>query len=198
MSDINIQTYIRNGKERYLDPYRKKLIYVTPEETVKQEVLLWLRNTLEVPFNTIVVEQHLSHYGISSKKRADIVIHEINDAGEIIPLAIIECKAPNIYLDKRAENQIIEYCDLIKADYAMLTNGNEKICYKYDHENDRYIILEYLPKYNDMLHNKYIEYDIGELPQRIPFKKIRSFLKKDFQSYEEDFYPNAARRLRLL
>ena len=70
----------------------------------------------------------------------------------------------------------------------MLTNGNEKICYKYDHENDRYIILEYLPKYNDMLHNKYIEYDIGELPQRIPFKKIRSFLKKDFQSYEEDFY----------
>lgn len=29
--------YKRLGKECYLDPIRKKLIYITPEETVRQE-----------------------------------------------------------------------------------------------------------------------------------------------------------------
>lgn len=29
-------TYSRQGKECYLDPIRKKLIYITPEETVRQ------------------------------------------------------------------------------------------------------------------------------------------------------------------
>lgn len=31
--------YKRNGKECYLDPIREKLIYITPEETVRQTLL---------------------------------------------------------------------------------------------------------------------------------------------------------------
>ena len=34
--------YKRNGRECYLDPIRKKLIYITPEETVRQSVILYL------------------------------------------------------------------------------------------------------------------------------------------------------------
>ena len=31
--------YKRNGRECYLDPIRKKLIYITPEETARQRVI---------------------------------------------------------------------------------------------------------------------------------------------------------------
>ena len=36
------QIYKRNGRECYLDPIRKKLVFITPEETVRQKVLSFL------------------------------------------------------------------------------------------------------------------------------------------------------------
>ena len=53
--------YHRNGKDCYLDPIRQKLIYITPEETVRQKVISYLTDTLKVPSDMIVLEQHLSH-----------------------------------------------------------------------------------------------------------------------------------------
>ena len=47
--------YKRNGKECYLDPIRKKLIYITPEETVRQRVIYYVLNYLKVPAENIVV-----------------------------------------------------------------------------------------------------------------------------------------------
>ena len=54
--------YQRQGKECYLDPYREKLIPATPEETVRQKVLIWLENELNVPHDVILVEMLLSKY----------------------------------------------------------------------------------------------------------------------------------------
>ena len=34
--------YKRNGKDCYLDPIREKLIYITPEETVRQYIISYL------------------------------------------------------------------------------------------------------------------------------------------------------------
>ena len=75
------QIYKRNGKNCYLDPIRQKLIYITPEETVRQQAISYLTNVLSVPKDVIVVEQHLSHYGIKTNKRADIVIHKCRRSG---------------------------------------------------------------------------------------------------------------------
>ena len=36
------EIYTRSGKKCYLDPIRNKLIYVTPEETVRQRVIQFL------------------------------------------------------------------------------------------------------------------------------------------------------------
>ena len=38
--------YKRQGKECYLDPVRQKLIYITPEETVRQRMIAYLINEL--------------------------------------------------------------------------------------------------------------------------------------------------------
>lgn len=185
--------YERNGRECYLDFIRQKLIYITPEETVRQKVISYLLNELEVPQEVISVEEHLSHYGINTKKRADVVIHKVDSEGCFHPVAIIECKAPNVYLDEKAERQIFEYCDLIEADYAMLTNGIVQRCFKYDKENDGYLLIENLPIYTDILCDKYNEFDVGEYPPRISFSEINNFLEETFKSYDDDWCGDISR-----
>jgi len=41
------QIYKRNGRECYLDPIRKKLVFITPEETVRQKVLSFFNERAE-------------------------------------------------------------------------------------------------------------------------------------------------------
>ena len=41
--------YQRNGRGCYLDPIREKLIYITPEETIRQQVLSYLIHDRSVP-----------------------------------------------------------------------------------------------------------------------------------------------------
>ena len=92
--------YKRNRQNAYLDPIRQKLIYVTPEETVRQYLISFLIDELKVPKNLIRVEEILKHYGVKSNDRADITI-DVYDENEKIfyPIAVIECKAPEIFLE---------------------------------------------------------------------------------------------------
>ena len=178
--------YMRKGKECYLDPIRQKLIFITPEETVRQMAISYLINELNVPAGMISVEQHLSHYGIKSKRRADIVIHAVDDKGDIYPLAVIECKAPDVYLDEKTYYQMVDYADLIGATYVMCNNGVEQKCFKY--ESDKYIPIEDFPTYEEMIAGEYTEWDIGTLPERIPFESLKTHLLNEFKSYEADEY----------
>lgn len=180
--------YMRKGRQCYLDFIRQKLIYITPEETVRQTIISYLLSELKIPSEVISVEQHLSHYGINTKKRADIVIHKTDSEDELHPVAIIECKAPNVYLDEKAEKQMLDYCDLIGADYAMLTNGIEQRCFKYSETDDNYFLIESLPTYKDILSDKYVEFEIGEFPPRIEFSELEGYLEKEFESYDKDYY----------
>ena len=61
--------YKRNGHDCFFDPYREKLIPVTPEEIIHQKIAAWMESTLDVPRDCIILEQHLSHYQIDSKDR---------------------------------------------------------------------------------------------------------------------------------
>ena len=92
--------YKRGNKDCYLDPVRKKLIYITPEETVRQKILSYLIDVLGVPAEMISVEAHLSHYGVRSKRRADIIVHGTDSEGVLRPVAIVECKAPGIKIGR--------------------------------------------------------------------------------------------------
>ena len=48
-------THRSGGKEYYLDPIREKLILKTPEETVRQQVLQYLKMVFTFYFNTPTV-----------------------------------------------------------------------------------------------------------------------------------------------
>lgn len=136
----------------------------------------------------IVVEQHLSHYGINSRKRADIVVHKIDKENIERPVAVIECKAPEVHLDIKAQEQMLDYCDLIGADYAMMINGDETFCFVYDEDRQEYIALTELPTYDNMCKGKYEELDMEDLPERIPFSKLQAYLQEEFDACGEGEY----------
>ena len=188
--DLSVQPlpsiYRRKGKECYLDPVRKKLVFITPEETVRQRVLSYIMNELKVPMEMISVEDHLSHYGIKSSLRADILIKCFTEENELIPIAVIECKAPGIGLGEKTANQMLEYSDLLGCDYAMMINGDEFFCYYYAEKEKQYIQINNLPTYKDMLADKFTAFDPGEFPDRIPYNKISDWLKVNLDEYSTD------------
>lgn len=180
--------YKRNNRDCYLDPIRKKLIYVTPEETVRQRVISYLIHDLKVPTHMILVEEHLSHYGVKSSKRADIIIHRYDDEIGMIPIAVIECKAPTIFLGERALTQMLNYCEELNCDYAMMVNGFESFCYKFIESENQYVELEKLPLFKDMINGKHISMKDEECPERIPFEEYDAHLKELKDNFDGDYY----------
>ena len=178
--------YKRGNKDCYLDPVRKKLIYITPEETVRQKVISYLIDVLDVPAEMISVEAHLSHYGVRSKRRADIIVHGTDSEGVLRPVAIVECKAPGIILGEKAADQITDYCNSLGCDFAMMVNDCESFTYHYDENRNEYIQIDGLPKYSELLENKFSEFVPGEFPARIAHDKISAFLKENLDEYSPD------------
>ena len=180
--------YKRNGRDCFLDPIRKKLIYVTPEETVRQKVISYLLSELKVPNNMLVVEDHLSHYGIKSNDRADIVVLALDKKNELIPLAVVECKAENIPLTDKAFEQAQRYSDSLGTSYTMLTNGYRCFCFMYDDVKGEYVHLKKLPLYNEMLAGNYVQDEIGDPPPRIPFDNLGEELRNAFEEAKANDY----------
>jgi hypothetical protein len=178
----------RCGRECYLDSVRQKLIYITPEETVRQKVISYLIEELKVPKEMIAVEEHLSHYGIDSSKRADIVIHKFDEDKGQIPIVVIECKAPGVYLGDRSKAQMLDYCNIIKCDYAMMINDLDSFCFKYMEEKKQYVPIEGLPKYSEILEGKHTVWDIGELPPRVLFSDLEHYLEETFAEFKGDYF----------
>lgn len=140
------------GKEYYVDPFRERLILKTPEETVRQQVLQYLLFCKNIPKEMIQVEMCLSKYQINSARRADIIVERFNgNKGELSPLAIIECKAPEIMIGDSAIQQAIDYADALNADYIFVTNGDYTMTAKYEAEINQYVLLNELPDYQSML-----------------------------------------------
>lgn len=188
--------YKKGGKECYLDPVRKKLIYVTPEETVRQKVISYLIDTLHVPIDMILAEEHLSHYrGVSSRRRADIVIHAMDDNGNRIAVAVIECKAPGVILGESAADQLIDYCNMLGCNYAMMVNDCESFAYYYDENRNEYISIDGLPVYEALLEGKYTIVEPGVFPDRIHHKDISAYLKENLSENAPDISYQTEHRL---
>ncbi|MDD4494576.1 MAG: type I restriction enzyme HsdR N-terminal domain-containing protein [Eubacteriales bacterium] len=165
--------YKRNNVECYLDPYRQKLIKITPEETIRQQVATFLESGLSVPHDMILLEQHMSHYGIKGKDRADIIVLRLNEeTQELNPIAVVECKAPSVAIVDATVNQALRYGDALGCDFLFATNGTDIRAYKYYEAENEYRQLDALPSYNDMLDGKASYSKAEEVPPRTPFKKL--------------------------
>lgn len=156
------KVYKREGKDCYFDTYRKKLIEITPEETVRQRVAAYLEKFCSVPKEMIYLEVPMSHYVKGAKGRADIVIHAVDEKGMLFPITVVECKNEDVFLTNRVEDQAVRYCDVLGAKYIIITNGVDAQMAAYDDRTDTYQYIDGILSYESMLNQEYI---VDEIPE---------------------------------
>ncbi len=117
-----------------LDVLRRKFITLTPEEWVRQHFVHFLINEIQLKCGDKVL-------------RADSVLY----SRELQPRMIIEYKAPHIPITQKVFDQISVYNLLLHVDFLVVSNGLEHYICKMDYESKKYVFLETIPDYSDLL-----------------------------------------------
>ena len=127
-----------HGKDQIFDPFRKTWVLLTPEEWVRQNLLQYLVQSLHYPSSLIAVEKKIKLGELS--KRFDIVVYK-NE----IPWMIIECKEAKITLNEKTMKQILQYQQILTAQYLFISNGHETMGAKI--ESGKLQAMQNFPEY---------------------------------------------------
>lgn len=149
MIELNFPRYSfsikRQGdKALIFDEFRKKWIVLTPEEWVRQHVLMYVFKEKGYPKSLISVEKLVNVNGL--KQRFDAVLFNNNAR----PIAIIECKSPSIKITEEVFYQALRYNAQIGAPYIVLTNGINTYCGNIDIINKKFSYIKEIPSYKNL------------------------------------------------
>lgn len=112
------------GKKYIFDEVRKKYVFLSPEEWVRQHLSHMMMRYYDYPRSLMKIESALSYNKLL--KRSDLKVFDRN--GKVFLLA--ECKAPEIKLDNSTVKQITTYNADIQARFLLITNGNDLYCWE--------------------------------------------------------------------
>ena len=129
------------------DPLRKKEVALTPEERVRQWFVGVLSRQLDVPLHMMMSE---AGFKLGGKQfRADIIIYDRKAS----PLAVVECKRPEVELTGEVLDQAIRYNMVLNVSYIFITNGTKTYICRRKEQDGRigYEFMEKAPTYKEML-----------------------------------------------
>jgi len=126
------------GKDNIFDPIRKSWVILTPEEWVRQNFIQYLIQVKQYPAALIAIEKTILLGEL--KKRFDIIVYK-NDA----PWILIECKEANVPITEKTLEQILQYQQIVAANYLVMTNGHTT--YGAEIETGKLHYLQSLPDY---------------------------------------------------
>ena len=129
--------------EQIWDPLRRKEVAATPEERVRQWFIVQLRDAFGVPEHMMNSEVGFK-FGAKSW-RADILVYD--RAGQ--PLAVVECKRPDVALDAHVIEQAMRYNSVLGVRFLFVTNG--KMTYLYGLKGDTFVPVDRIPSFEEML-----------------------------------------------
>jgi hypothetical protein len=147
MKGIKISTYPLklksfNGQKLVFDPIRKKFVAFTPEEFVRQNMIMHLLKEMKYSEGLMAVEYPMKN--LDTSLRCDIVVFSPKG----LPRVIIECKAPGIKLGQAVVDQATLYNSKLDVEYLVLTNGAHTYCCMVDLNSGGYMFLDDLPGWN--------------------------------------------------
>ncbi|MEG2178547.1 MAG: type I restriction enzyme HsdR N-terminal domain-containing protein [Bacteroidales bacterium] len=132
------------GKVQVFDLVRKKYVAFTPEEEVRQSLIVYLNESLHIPIASMTVEKSFTLYG--KEHRPDLIVY--NKKAQAVLL--VECKAPHIPITMVTQEQIARYQLIKKVPYWILTNGKECHAYQIDLHTSEIRTLHSLPDWNQL------------------------------------------------
>ncbi|MGI6696639.1 MAG: type I restriction enzyme HsdR N-terminal domain-containing protein [Christensenellales bacterium] len=149
-NQIELKTFNCKSGERYFEPIRNIFLSITPEETVRQKMLVFLQNRMGVMPSRIFPEDHLVHYAVNDAKgRIDISLLKEDNT----PLAVVECKEPKILIQAlQVYKQAADYAFAVNAEYIILVNGVMIQFYK--KVDNSFVPIDGIISYSEMVQGK--------------------------------------------
>ena len=129
------------------DPLRRKEVALTPEEEVRQWCIKVLAGQLQVPMHMMMSEVG---FKLGEKKfRADIIVYD----RQARPLAVVECKRPEVELSREVLDQAVRYNMVLNVAYMIITNGRQTFASSRMETDGKlhYSFIDTVPSYNEMI-----------------------------------------------
>lgn len=120
----------KDGRTEVFDPIRKKWLVLTPEERVRQQLILFLLNIKKIPISHLSVEKAITVNGMT--KRYDLVVF----GKDLKPQMVIECKAPEVEITQAVIEQAGRYNKTLRAPILGVTNGSTHYFFTIDFETE--------------------------------------------------------------
>lgn len=112
----------KEGKDYIFDRVRKKFVFLSPEEWVRQQFLHYLIEVKQYPPALLSIEKQIK---LGQRvRRYDIVVYK-----QETPWLLVECKQEQEVLSPAVLQQILSYNSELKVAYLVITNGREVHCY---------------------------------------------------------------------
>lgn len=132
---------IINDKAYIFCNVRKKFIFLTPEEWVRQHILDYLIK--EKKYYALSIEKTIVSYPV--KRRADIIVY-----CDSKPWILVECKAPKVSLTKKILDKVIFYNLHLHCRYIMLSNGVYHYFCRIEDNTNTISFLTKLPSFGEV------------------------------------------------
>ena len=139
--EYEFRTTTDNGQLKIFDPARKKYVALTPEEWVRQHLIIYLNKDKGYPIGLMMVEYEFKYNKLS--KRADIVV--CDRAGS--PLLMVECKSPDVTITQEVFDQAMRYNLQMNVKTVILSNGFNHFCFALDEVKQMYVALTEIPEW---------------------------------------------------
>ena len=130
MMEYTFRQREKDGRTEVFDPIRKKWLVLTPEERVRQQLILFLLNMKKIPASHISVERAITVNGLT--KRYDLVVF----SPEGNPWMVVECKAPEVEITQAVVEQAGRYNKTLRAPILGVTNGSAHFFFTIDFETE--------------------------------------------------------------
>ncbi len=121
--DYDFKIVSEGPQSRIFDPFRKQWLILTPEEWVRQNILVYISEILKYPAALLSIEKEISLGEL--KKRCDIIVYDRS----MQPWMIIECKERKVDLDETVLNQVLRYHASQPCKYLTVSNGTYTYCF---------------------------------------------------------------------
>jgi hypothetical protein len=141
---FRITTNEGGQSSKIFDTVRRRFVWLTPEEWVRQHLLHYLVTEKKVPKSLVAVEKNLKVNGLP--RRTDVLVY----SKTMKKVLLAECKAPSVKITQKVFDQAARYNMTLDVIYFVVTNGMETICCTMDHEKQKYNFLREIPLYGEM------------------------------------------------
>lgn len=173
----NIELSHKDGK--IYSHIRDEWLIETPEELVRQKLVITLVNNFGYPLEVMAEEYRADFEGRGVRStRADIVIYKTKEDKEknYNAFIVVECKAETVKIRKEDFYQGTEYAAKLRAQFLILHNSKETNFYAVDmdkipNKSDAFAQIVAIPKFEDVNDEK----KIAEIK-----KQTKTFTREEF------------------